>query len=556
MLNIGETHFETSIDVTNGGVLAALPALALNGLYHEIHGVFKEFTGYYSMTHILTLLAFMALSRIKTIEQIRWQPPGELGNLLGLDRIPEVRCLRNKISKLSEGNKGAIWAEKLSKKWMDDNPKIAGVLYVDGHVRLYDGIEKLPKQYVSRERLCLKGVMDFWVNDKLGSPFFVVRQEVNQGMLHVLRETIIPQLLKDVPNQPSDEVLYQNKLLYRFIIVFDREGYSPVFFKFIWNKYRIACMTYHKYPKEKWSRNEFKETSVTLASGETIVMKLAERGTFIGDKKTGIWVKEIRKLTKSGHQTSIVTTVYSLPIAIIAAYMFARWCQENFFNYMMQHFSLDLLADYNKLPVSDTTKVVSPIWRKLEQAKNSINGKLTTRKKRFADFTLHPIVEVDTKKYRNWEEAKSGLAEEITLLETELNVVKNKQKLADKRVFISELQKEEQFKALDNSKKNLVDAVKMIAYRAETAMGNMIAKECGSLAKARALLRDLFVSEADILPDYKNKILNVKFHNLSTRALDEKLDKLIEHLNSANIKYPGTDMSLRYSRILPKRCHP
>jgi Tfp pilus assembly PilM family ATPase len=75
----------------------------------------------------------------------------------------------------------------------------------------------------------------------------------------------------------------------------------------------------------------------------------------------------------------------------------------------------------------------------------------------------------------------------------------------------------------------------MIAYRAETAMGNLIANECGSLAKARALLRDLFVSEADILPDHENKILMVRVHNLSTNALNKKLDKLIEHLNSVKM---------------------
>ena len=127
-----------------------------------------------------------------------------------------------------------------------------------------------------------------------------------------------------------------------------------------------------------------------------------------------------------------------------------------------------------------------------------------------------------------------------------------KQEKTPKYIIISDLPKNEQFKSLDNSKKNLVDAVKMIAYRSETAMANIIAKECGSLAKARALLRDVFVSEADILPDNKNKILTVRLHNLSTRALDKKLDKLIEHLNTSNIKYPGTNMLLRYSRIQEK----
>jgi hypothetical protein len=40
------------------------------------------------------LLGFMGLCRSKTTEQLRGKAPGELGKLMGLDRVPEVRCLR------------------------------------------------------------------------------------------------------------------------------------------------------------------------------------------------------------------------------------------------------------------------------------------------------------------------------------------------------------------------------------------------------------------------------------------------------------------------------
>ena len=56
---------------------------------------------YYSTLHVIVLLAHMALCRIKAVEQLQYQPPGELGKLLGLDRVPEVRCLRRKLAALS-----------------------------------------------------------------------------------------------------------------------------------------------------------------------------------------------------------------------------------------------------------------------------------------------------------------------------------------------------------------------------------------------------------------------------------------------------------------------
>lgn len=549
LLNIAESRFERCNDVTNGGVLTALPALISNGLYHEIDKCFTEFSGYYSVTHVITLLAFMALCRIKTVEKLRWQPPGELGKLLGLDRIPEVRCLRNKLAELSNDGAAEKWGELLTRKWMDDAPDLAGVLYVDGHVRLYSGKEKLPKQYVSRERLCLRGVMDFWVNDMLGQPFFVVRTTVNPGMLQVLRETIVPRLLKDVPNQPTEEMLKSNPHLHRFIIVFDREGYSPGFFKEMWEKHRIACITYNKYPGDDWKESEFEDVSVKLINGENTCMKLAERGTMIGSGKDKLWVREVRKLTKSGHQTSIVSTAYSLCNMVLAVLIFARWCQENFFNYMMQHYAIDLLSDYLKEKVPDTEMVVSSEWRALEKKINSLNGKLKARKSRFADLTLHPAMEDNIKRYKEWEKTKVEIVEEINILESNLTALKAERKTLEKHIRVIDLSDEESFQALSSSKKHLVDTIKMIAYRAETAMANIIWKECGTLEQARALIRDVLASEADLIPGKHAKILTVRLHNLSTRAMDRKLDQLLQVLNEAKMKYPCSDLTLQYERL-------
>nr|WP_324292548.1 hypothetical protein [uncultured Desulfobacter sp.] len=90
-------EFSTCLDVPKGGVLCALPALVSNGLLEGAEQFLGTLKGYYKLYHILLLLAFMALCRIKTVEQIRGYAPGEFGKLMGLDRIPEVRCLRHNI---------------------------------------------------------------------------------------------------------------------------------------------------------------------------------------------------------------------------------------------------------------------------------------------------------------------------------------------------------------------------------------------------------------------------------------------------------------------------
>ncbi len=85
--------FEPCLDVPNAGVLCALPALLANGLVQGAEQLLGKLKGYYRTVPILLLLAFMGLCRIKTIEQLRGHAPGEFGKLLGLDRVPEVRCL-------------------------------------------------------------------------------------------------------------------------------------------------------------------------------------------------------------------------------------------------------------------------------------------------------------------------------------------------------------------------------------------------------------------------------------------------------------------------------
>ncbi|HRI72196.1 MAG TPA: hypothetical protein PK156_48515 [Polyangium sp.] len=83
---------------------------------------------------------------------------------------------------------------------MAANPGASGVLYVDGHVRVYHGHQtKLPKHYVTRERLCLRATTDYWVNAMDGQPFFLVNKVVDPGLIDVLREDIIPRLVRDVP---------------------------------------------------------------------------------------------------------------------------------------------------------------------------------------------------------------------------------------------------------------------------------------------------------------------------------------------------------------------
>jgi hypothetical protein len=547
LLNEASTRFETCRDVSFGGVLCALPALAENGLFRHIHDCLAKLRGYYSTLHVIILLAYMALCRIKAVEQLQYQPPGELGKLLGLDRVPEVRCLRRKLAALSVDDAPERWAGLLSRDWLEAAPELAGALYVDGHVRLYHGSQTaLPKRYVSRQRLCLRGTTDYWVNDVLGQPFFAVERPIDQGLLEVLRSDIVPRLLKEVPGQPTAEELEADRYRARFVILFDREGYSPEFFQEMWQTHRIACITYHKYPKDDWPASEFAEVETTLPNGERVELQLAERGTWIGQRKSGLWVREIRKLTTGGHQVSLISTAFGESAREDSVRLFSRWSQENFFRYMMEHFAIDLLNEYRTEEILETERpVVNPRWRELDRQKRSVKSKLTHRQARFAALRLHP--ESDESALAEWGRRKAELVEEIEQLDHELTDINSQLKATPSHLDWDKLPETEKFQRLAPSRKQLVDTVKMIAYRAETALASIVREELARTDDARSLLRDLFCSEADLLPDLERRVLRVHVHPMSNPRADRAIAHLLEHLNAAEFTYPGTHLRLVYS---------
>ena len=546
MLDGAPVRFESCLDVTYGSVLSVLPALLENGLLAHLKCL-GNVRGYYQSSHIILLLGFMALCRIKTTEQVRGKPSGELGKMMGLDRIPEVRCLRHKMDELSRDGAAETWAGHLSRQWMEADPDRAGVLYVDGHVRVYYGGQtKLPRKYVSRERLCLRGVTDYWVNDAVGRPFFVVEQVVDPGLLSVLRESIVSRLLKEVPNQPSETELQSAPFRCRFVLVFDREGYSPGFFREMWQTHRIACISYHKYPDKNWPEEWFTETESCMANGEIVSMKLAEAGTLIGSGADQLWVREIRKLTDSGHQTSVISTTYEMEIAPLAAAMFTRWCQENFFRYMMEHFEIDLLCEYETESFPDTQKVVNPKWRQLDRDKRSLQSKLTYRNARFASLTLNPKPQTDMRHYLKWEETKAQVLEEIEQYDQELTGTKARLKETPKHITWAELDEQDKFQKLVPNRKRLLDTVRMIAYRAETAMAVILRPSLGGLSQARAFLRDLFLTEADILPEPSQKLLRIRVHHAARPAADRATALILKHLNETETIYPGTEMTMQF----------
>ena len=542
-LEKADTIFQSADDIPNGGVLCALPALLAIGLLRHAQSHFTFPAGYYPMESIFLLLAYLALGRVPSLEQLRYQAPGEWGKLLGLDRIPEVKTLRGKIGLLGDDDaRTARWSSQLARDWMEHDVQAAGVLLIDGHTRVYHGsLTKLPRRYVSRERLCLRGTTDYWVNALDGQPFFCVTQPIDPGLIKTLEDEIIPRLLEDIPHQPTAEALATDDHLHRFTLVFDREGYSPDFFARL-KAQRIAILTYHKHPGEDWPENEFSSHQVTLQNSDTVTLRLAERGTLLGN---GLWLRELRRLDEKGHQTSILSTDYRSDITTAAAAMFARWHQENFFKYMRQHYGLDRLVEQGTSPLPDTTRLVNPAWRALDSQVRSAAGKLARQRATFAAHILQPVENTPTAAARH-ETRKGETLAQLQQQQTALDVLKTQRKATPHHIELKDLPPEQRFQQLRGGRKQFIDTIKLIAYRSETALVQLARETLRRSDDARSFVRGLMQTTVNLRPDPAAGELRVELHGQANPIHDSVVAKLCEELNATETHYPGTTLRLKY----------
>ncbi len=212
------------------------------------------------------------------------------------------------------------------------------------------------------------------------------------------------------------------------------------------------------------------EIETTLPNGER-VLKLAERGTWIR-RPERLWVRETRKLTTSGHQVSLISSAFGQSSWEDCVRLFSRWSQENFFRYMIQHFAIDLLNEYGTEEIPETKRpVVNPKRRELDRQKRSIKSRLTHRQASFAALTVRNSTKPHAGQVG---ETQSGIGRRNRTIQTRLADIDDKLKTTPSHLAWDELPEAEKFQRLAPSRKQLVDTVKMIAYRGTRVLASIV----------------------------------------------------------------------------------
>jgi prepilin-type processing-associated H-X9-DG protein len=353
------------------GLLLALPALTATGLLDTAHTVYGELpNGFYSLDTMLCESVFRALLGEARAEGAARIDPPALGRVLGLDRAPEVKTIRRKIKYLAEAGRAGDWIAAMARRHVQDRPEQAAVLYVDGHVRAYQGTRRIAKTHVPRLKFPAPATVETWVADAAGDPLLVVLAQPGASLAGELRR-LIPELRAMVGDDR------------RVLVGFDRGGWSPALFADL-HAAGFDTLTWRKGTIADLDAALFAEHSHTDEHGRTHTWALADTEVELpltdGPRAGEVFAMRQISLVDAAatRQMHILTTRHDLTPGEIRYRMGSRWRQENHYRYARMHFDVDSHDSYRAGQDDPDRMVPNPAkklaYQQVEKARRALHS--------------------------------------------------------------------------------------------------------------------------------------------------------------------------------------
>jgi hypothetical protein len=520
--------FRAGLRVPHAGVLLAVPALLRTGVLTCAREIYSD-TGpaFYGLRSTLMALLLMALLRIKRPEALKEHAPDDLGRLLGLDRAPEVRTLRRQLGRLADRGCAAAFGRALAQRRVRDQPESMGFLYVDGHVRVYNGVSTLPKTHVARMRICMPATTDYWVNDCAGEPLFVVTAEANEGLAKML-----------LPLLDELRALLGER---RVTIVFDRGGWDHELFRTIVDEKGFDILTYRKAPWTPLAEERFLEREAVL-DGRLVRYRLCDEEIALLQGR--LRLRQITRLTDTGHQTPILTSRRDLPDVELAWRMFERWRQENFFKYMREEYALDALADHQVEPADPAREVPNPHRTALDIRLREARAERDRLAARLGE-AAQANPESRRRTMRGFKIAHAALAAKLRAAAKRCRELLAQRATLPRRIPVAEAIGGEVVK-LATERKHLANLLKMVAHQAESELVGLVAPVYARAEdEGRTLVQAMLAGAGDITVSRDE--LRITLAPLSASHRSKVLVALCEKLNREPTRFPGTRLTLRYA---------
>ena len=526
--------FREGSSVPGIGVLCTLPCLVESGLFRISRKLYGEIgPAFYGLRTTLLTLLLMALLRIKRPEHLKERDPAAFGRLLGLDRAPEVKTLRRRLTRLAAHHCAEQLGAELARLHVDQRGHLMGFLYVDGHVRAYHGQRAISsKAYVARRHLAMPASTDYWVNDSSGDPLLVITGEVNAALTKAL-----PRLLREVRDLVGER---------RVTIVFDRGGWSPKLFRTM-IKDGFDLLTYRKGRCRRINERRFIRRRAELDE-RSVDYLLHDQP--VGFLKGKLRLRQVTRLCDDGHQTQVITSRWDLRDIEVAYRMFERWRQENFFKYMREEFLLDALIDYQIEPEDPTRTIPNPQRRALDKEIRAARADLARLEREYGAAAADNA-EPRRPTMRGFKIAHGRLGKQLRTARARVAQLFEQRRDVPKRVEVRELNERAVVK-LATERKHLTDIIKMVAYQAESDLLALLRPHYARVdQEGRTLLHELFATAGDIC--VSDSELHITLAPLSSPHRTHAAQALCEMLDQTATIFPGSRLRIRFA-VRPPPC--
>ena len=521
--------FAPAESLPRAGVLLAIPALVASDVLPVARQIFGSIgPAFYGLRTTLVAYILLALLRIPRPETLKEYAPADLGRIVGLDRLPEVKTLRRKLARLASRKASQAFGRELARRRVAERGRMMGFLYIDGHVRAYHGQHTIPKAYLTRTRLAAPGTTDYWVNDRKGEPLFVVTAEANAAMTRML----VP-ILEQVRNLIGPRR--------RVTIVFDRGGWSPKLFQKLLAM-GFDILTYRKGRVRRIAEKRFVLRTAKL-DGRPVNYLLHDQAVrFLGGR---LRLRQVTRLTDTGKQTPILTSRWDLRDIVVAYRMFERWRQENFFKYMRQEFLIDALSDYQVEPDDPERSVPNPARKAVDKELGKARARWNKLKQTYGDASLD-YLEGRTPTMREFKAADRKIYQEIQEAAERVAELAVQQESLPLRVSLAEARPDQDLVKLSTERKHLTNILKLVAYQIESDLVNLIRPHYARAEdEGRTLIQTVLQSTATLEPT--DQELRITLSPLSSPHRSQALAALCQNLNTAETRFPGTDLRLRFA---------
>jgi len=533
--------FHPAARVPLAGLFLALPALETTGLLECAHRVYGDLpAGFYGLDSMLVEGVLRCLAGEPRVEGATRIDPHALGRVLGLDRAPEVKTIRRKIGQLASQSSAdqllAAMAQHHLARHQDD-VEAGVVLYVDGHVRAYQGTRRIAKTHAARLRFPAPATVETWVSDSHGDPVLVVMAEPAASLAGELRR-LLPVLRQAVGDQR------------RVLVGFDRGGWSPTLFKHLYDN-GFDPLTWRKQPAPDVDPTLFTDVTFTDDTGLEHTWQAADTTVQIAldDQGTTFGMRQVTRHydTKTGtRQAHILTTRTDLSTGEVVYRMGSRWRQENYFRYARMHFALDAHDSYSVTADDPARMVPNPAKKTTRDAVNTARARLD-RVQAATDAALLA-----------WRTPQTGQSvvvltnadhNRITapLRDAEQALHKAQQVHAGTPARLPLAQVNPGQQVLDTQTKLVTHAIRIAAFNTITTLARDLRVHTSyarAADEAHTLTRQALTGTGDIIPGHDT--LTIRLDPLPTRRATTALSELCDHLTATHTRYPDTDLLLRY----------